>query len=555
MTARYLLPTKLGEVVKENLEALGLEDLYAARRRYVQGGELAEGVRPLVAESWQRCRDFGLDPGRLRPQARNHERLEHARERHGELVERAESHLLQVHRTLGDSPHFVALADPRGSIVRLLAPPAELASGAEVNMFEGASWSERAIGCNGVGTALAAGEPVILIGPEHFQEAYVGWTCIGVPLRGPDGAVAGVLDLSVPNHLRSVHTWGWVLSIGRAIERELEFGLAAAQPEIPKLENPFHAVRGVLDLLGQRLSMMPSHAEVLREARDQVDRAEAELRDATQSLVAAGEELRAANRHKDELLATVAHEIRSPLAVISAGVQRLERNAAAPASALAPISRQAGVLSRLTDDLIDLSRAKRGRLKLLREPVDLCLAARRAAEAAQPELDPRGHTLEISLPDASVHVEGDTVRLQQVITNLLVNAARYTEPSGHVSLTCAVDGGEVSLCVRDNGRGLGPRELETLFDPERPGPRRGGEGLGIGLPLVRQLVELHGGRVAAESGGHGLGSSFTVTLPRSSSEDHSPEVARTAEDLGGGDTASHGERSAAPFDRSAHAGD
>jgi signal transduction histidine kinase len=499
--------------VKETPEAVVLEDLYAARQRYVQGGALAEGVRPLVADSWQRCRDYGLDPDRLRPQPRNPEAHELALERHHELLERAESHLLQVHRTLGDSPHLVALADPEGTILRLLAPPAERAAGAEVNMFEGASWSERAIGCNGVGTAIAAGEQVLLIGPEHFQEAYVGWTCIGVPLRGPDGALAGVLDMSVPNELRSVHTWGWVLSIGRAIERELEHGLAAAQPVIPELGSPFHAVRGVLDLLGQQLAMMPSHAEVLREARTQVDRAEAELREATQSLLAAGEDLRTANRRKDELLATVAHEIRSPLAVISAGVQKLERNAAAPASALAPISRQTDVLARLTADLMDLSRAKRGRLKLLREPVDVRLAARRAAEAAQPELDERGHTFALSLPDHPVCVEGDPVRLQQVVTNLLVNAARYTEPPGHVELTCGIHAGEVALCVRDNGRGLRPRELETLFDPARSAPQRGGGGLGIGLPLVRQLVELHGGSVGAESGGPGLGSSFTVRLP------------------------------------------
>jgi PAS domain S-box-containing protein len=253
------------------LSELRMPDLIVARERFLEGDRSPAGVRPVVLESWLRSQACGVDPYRLREQARN-----------AHLLDSAHPVLAQVHEVLEDQPHLLALADADGLILSLFVgadlAPDELR---RTNLFEGASWHERDIGCNGVGTALAAREPVILIGPEHFQEAYLGWTCIGVPLTDGAGDVVGVLDLSVPNDHVNVHSWGWALSLAQGIESRYrtppQFVPPAASAVVEDLDRPLHAVRGVLDLLANQLDLPPTHAEYIAAARRELDRAEAEL--------------------------------------------------------------------------------------------------------------------------------------------------------------------------------------------------------------------------------------------------------------------------------------
>jgi two-component system CheB/CheR fusion protein len=183
--------------------------------------------------------------------------------------------------------------------------------------------------------------------------------------------------------------------------------------------------------------------------------------------------------------------------------------------------RQVGHLTRLVDDLLDLSRIRRGLIRLLKEPLDVAQPIQQAVEGVQPLVRERGLTLAVSLPPQPVHVEADPTRLQQVVGNLLSNAAKYTDPGGHILLTARQEGSEVVLRVRDTGIGIPPDMLPRIFDlfvqAERRLDRSQG-GLGIGLTLVRRLVDMHGGSVTAFSAGPGQGSEFVVRLPALTAE-------------------------------------
>ena len=230
-------------------------------------------------------------------------------------------------------------------------------------------------------------------------------------------------------------------------------------------------------------------------------------------------ELERALQAKDEFLAILGHELRNPLAPL--------RNAAAILAARAAddpaieriqrvIERQVRHMVRLVDDLLDVSRITRGRVELRRERVAIADVVARAAEAARPLMEERGHELSVRVPPEPVAVDADPVRLEQIVSNLLQNAARYTEGKGHVAVGVAKEGGEAVIRVSDDGIGIAPEMLDRVFElfvqGERP-RNRSAEGLGIGLTLVRNLVELHGGRVEARSDGPGRGSAFTVRLP------------------------------------------
>ena len=180
------------------------------------------------------------------------------------------------------------------------------------------------------------------------------------------------------------------------------------------------------------------------------------------------------------------------------------------------MERQVEQLVRLVDDLLDVSRVMRGKIDLRREPVEFAAVVARAVETAQPLIDAQGHRLDISLPQESLLLSADPVRLAQVIGNLLTNATKYTEASGHILLSARRDGGTAVLRVRDTGIGIAPDMLPHVFDlfvqVDHAASRSQG-GLGIGLTLVKNLVEMHGGTVEAHSGGLGRGSEFVVRLP------------------------------------------
>jgi PAS domain S-box-containing protein len=233
----------------------------------------------------------------------------------------------------------------------------------------------------------------------------------------------------------------------------------------------------------------------------------------------AEEALREADRRKDEFLAVLAHELRNPLAPIRYAVAMARREGRPEAERLqarAIIERQVEHMGRLLDDLLDVSRITRGTLILRRSTIELASVVAAAQEAARPLIEARRHSLMVQLPADTLRLVGDPVRLAQVLANLLVNAAKYTDTGGRIELEAMRKAGELSIAVRDNGIGISAEMMPrvfTLFAQASPALERSEGGLGIGLALVRGLVELHGGSVSADSGGAGKGSEFTVRLP------------------------------------------
>jgi PAS domain S-box-containing protein len=230
--------------------------------------------------------------------------------------------------------------------------------------------------------------------------------------------------------------------------------------------------------------------------------------------------LKDANRRKDEFLAMLAHELRNPLAPIRNAVE-IQKLANTDPSRLAwcndVIERQVEHLIRLVDDLLDVSRISRGLVELKKEPLEIRNVIQSAVETSQPLIDARRHQFVMTLPPDSLWVEGDRIRLAQVVSNLINNAAKYTEEGGRIELTTELAGDNICIRVTDNGCGIDPADLPNLFDlfyqVDRNLDRSQG-GLGIGLSLVHSLVAEHGGHVRAFSGGIGRGSEFEIRLPR-----------------------------------------
>jgi PAS domain S-box-containing protein len=229
--------------------------------------------------------------------------------------------------------------------------------------------------------------------------------------------------------------------------------------------------------------------------------------------------LREAGRKKDEFLAMLAHELRNPLAPISTAAEMLRLTAPLDArtrKASEVISRQVRHMKALIDDLLDVSRVTRGMVQLEQVAVDLKAVVTSAAEQVHPLVEAGRHTLALQLGSAPASVLGDRARLIQVTANLLANAAKYTPPGGQITLALALRAEQVCITVRDNGNGIEAALLPHVFDLFVQGqrtPDRAQGGLGLGLALVKNIVQMHGGSVAAHSAGPGQGSSFTVTLP------------------------------------------
>jgi PAS domain S-box-containing protein len=231
------------------------------------------------------------------------------------------------------------------------------------------------------------------------------------------------------------------------------------------------------------------------------------------------DDLAEADRQKNEFLAMLAHELRNPLAPLRNGLYLLKMPGASAQiteQAREMMDRQLNHLVRLVDDLLDVSRIVRGKIELRKELLDLTTAVTRAIETAQPVIDAQGHVVVLSLPEHPVFVEADLVRMAQILANLLTNAAKYTDRAGRIELSVAEADGRAIVKVRDSGIGIAPHMLPRLFELFVQGDRslaRSQGGLGIGLTLVKRLVELHGGTVTAASAGLGQGSEFTVDLP------------------------------------------
>ena len=218
---------------------------------------------------------------------------------------------------------------------------------------------------------------------------------------------------------------------------------------------------------------------------------------------------------KDEFIAILAHELRQPLAAVATAleVMKCRRSAESVERALSVIDRQVGHLRRLAEDLLESASAAHGKISVIRRPLDLNVVARQVVDAVSSEFVSRHHRFTLTLPSEPVCIEGDSNRLMQVISNLLTNAAKYTDDGGELSLQVVPDKAHVEVHVRDNGRGIAREELPYVFEwfVQLCDTDRGG--LGVGLALVRSLVQRHGGTIEARSDGVGKGSEFVVQLP------------------------------------------
>jgi two-component system CheB/CheR fusion protein len=235
--------------------------------------------------------------------------------------------------------------------------------------------------------------------------------------------------------------------------------------------------------------------------------------------VQAEEAIRQSNRRKEEFLATLAHELRNPLAPIRNALKFLQYKGPPDPemqNARTIIDRQVDQMARLVDDLLDVSRISRGKINLVMERVNLGVVVANAVEASRPLIDAAGHELTVTLPAEPVYLHADVTRLAQVLLNLLNNAAKYTPPRGRIALSAEIAGDEVVLRVRDNGIGIPANMLTGIFDlfsqVDNSMERTHG-GLGIGLTIVKSLVEMHGGSAEARSEGPGQGSEFILRLP------------------------------------------
>jgi signal transduction histidine kinase len=233
-------------------------------------------------------------------------------------------------------------------------------------------------------------------------------------------------------------------------------------------------------------------------------------------------EMAAADKRKDEFLAVLGHELRNPLAAIVVGLELLKRRLAATVgvdeitlNVRDRIDRQAQHLRRLVDDLLDLARINSGKIELKKSQTSIQYVIEQAVVTSLPAIEVRGHKLTVDVPPEPVTLWADPVRLTQVVANLLNNAARYTDDGGSIVLACEVREQDrlLELRVSDNGRGIRPDILPRIFDAfvqETSGSERG---LGLGLTIVKRLVDMHHGTVVPSSGGTGRGSTFTITLP------------------------------------------
>jgi signal transduction histidine kinase/ActR/RegA family two-component response regulator len=294
----------------------------------------------------------------------------------------------------------------------------------------------------------------------------------------------------------------------------------------------------MLGEVGERRAAL-SLLEDAVQARALAEDSLARLRDREEQLRQSEEALRDADHRKDEFLALLAHELRNPLAPIRyalAANRKAERTPEQRRWADEIMERQVTHMSRLLDDLLDISRITRGKLELKKVPAELTSVLSAAIETARPLLDAKQHTLALEFPREAMRLEADPVRLAQVFSNLLINAAKYTDPHGNIQLNARREGEEIVVSVRDNGIGISAQMMPRLFtmfaQEEGIGDRTEG-GLGVGLALVRGLVALHGGTLRAHSEGPGCGSEFVVRLPVSEPALAIPQLSDAADTVAG----------------------
>ena len=324
------------------------------------------------------------------------------------------------------------------------------------------------------------------------------------------GAVDYVSIPVVPEILRGKVAVLVELYLKRRELRELNRTLATANEQLAAANT---------NLQAEKTRELETLNRVLQRANTELEQANRTLQSEIAERTRVEQALKAADRHKDEFLAMLAHELRNPLAPILNAVQLIRKKPLTDPQLLWSrdvIERQLGHLTRLVDDLLDVSRITRGKINLSRETVEVADLVARAVETVQPLIAERGHQLHLSVAPQSIRVFGDPLRLTQAVGNVLSNAAKYTENGGLISLTAGQVGDTVEIRVQDTGIGI-PAEMQPvifdMFTQLNVPTGRAQSGLGIGLALVRKLLEMHGGSVSAFSEGNGRGSEFLITLP------------------------------------------
>jgi len=362
------------------------------------------------------------------------------------------------------------------------------------------------------GTVLTVFHPITqnetVIGTVYLRSSYElggrlrDYFLILMGVMVPSFLVATLISLwlagSVTNPLHAV------TDVARHVVQRRDFTRRAPRTTDDEVGVFVDAFNAMVAEVGQRAEALEASNRALQQETEEHHQAEVALRRADQ--------------RKDEFLATLAHELRNPLAPMVNAMTLLEApgvDAGMVARAHGMIRRQLTQLVRLVDDLLDVSRIRSGKLVVRKQTVELAQVVQNAVDTVRPLLDSRNQSLTVELPSKAVLLQGDAVRLSQVFANLLNNAAKYSEPGRRVSLTAATDDGTVRVRVEDEGAGIAPEALTSIFDMFTQGdtsttPQ---SGLGVGLALARRLVELHGGTIVAESRGPGEGSVFTVTLP------------------------------------------
>jgi PAS domain S-box-containing protein len=311
---------------------------------------------------------------------------------------------------------------------------------------------------------------------------------------------------------------GTIWAIAHDLQRKFDAEDLRLLESLAHFASAAYQAVNMLGAAGERRAAL-SLLEDAVQARALAEKSLTKLRQSEQELRRNEEALRHADQRKDEFLALLAHELRNPLAPIRyalAANRKADWTAEQRRWADDVMERQVTHMSRLLDDLLDISRITRGTLELKKGPVELTSVLSTAIEAARPLLDARHHSLSIDFPREAVRLEADAVRLAQVFSNLLVNAAKYTDAHGRIELEARREAGEILVCVRDNGIGIAAEAMPRLFTMfvQAAGIQGRAEGgLGVGLALVRGIVALHGGTVHARSAGLGCGSEFTVRLP------------------------------------------
>jgi two-component system, sensor histidine kinase len=312
---------------------------------------------------------------------------------------------------------------------------------------------------------------------------------------------------------------GAIAEVARQVVRRKDYSLRVDQTTSDEIGLVVEAFNGMLDEVQARTEALVRSNAALQEEVKVREAAEAERAQANARLRATMEALRRADRRKDEFLATLAHELRNPLAPIRNAVKLLELPAADERRrqwGRDVISRQVQRMALLLDDLLDVSRITRGRLELKKDYISLTSLVASAIETARPMIDAKRHVLETILPEEPIELLVDPLRLSQALANLLTNAAKYSDPGGRITFTAAISGAELTFSVRDTGIGLSAANIAAVFEmfsQVDSAIDRSEGGLGIGLALVKGLVALHDGTVEAQSPGIGQGSTFIIHLP------------------------------------------